>query len=216
MYTINESWSHSREEGGRCPLTDFYRGASAPAAPPLPTPLHLVRSYMPTCLDTLGVELGDGLVGLPVDPSTCKKTERLPVEKMGCSLPARVTAVVRGDRCMAVRPQTVLHLTTRAHHTCCYAAAHACAWHAHACGGIRMRYACAVRLALWGGARSTKTAVCLSSPVPRRSTHRGEERLVYCSTFLILSSEFELVSQIVVFRFSYVIYGKDHMTFLGR
>ena len=35
-----------------------------------------------TCLDTLEVELGDGLVGLPVDPGTCKKTERIPVEKM--------------------------------------------------------------------------------------------------------------------------------------
>ena len=45
VYTINESWSHSREEGGRCPLTDFYRGASAPAAPPLPTPLICKCAY---------------------------------------------------------------------------------------------------------------------------------------------------------------------------
>ena len=42
-----------------------------------------------------------------------------------------MTAVVCGDRCMAVRPQTVLHVTTLAHYTC-YAAAHACVW--HVCG----------------------------------------------------------------------------------
>ena len=39
---------------------------------------------------------------------------------------------------------------------------------------------------------------------------------LHCSIFLVLSSEFELANQIAVFRFSYVIYGKDHMTFLGR
>ena len=50
--------------------------------------------------------------------------------------------LVRGERVSA----------TRAHHTC-YAAAHACAW--HACGGIRMRCACAVRLALWGVVQET-------------------------------------------------------------
>ena len=80
-------------------------------------------------------------MGLPVDPSTCKKTERIPVAKMGCSLRARVSAVVCGDRCMAVGPQTVLHVTTWAHHTC-YAAAHVCAWH----GMCVVVYACTVHV----------------------------------------------------------------------
>ena len=45
----------------------------------------------------------------------------------------------------------------------------------------------------------------------------GERSIwLHCSIFLVLGSEFELANQIAVFRFSYVIYDKDHYDFLGQ